>query len=315
MVRFRAAVLLSVGLVSTRLRLVCGNSTSPYVTASANLLPAISPSLQAFRVYELGLQIPKSTCGVQVAHFHFEMIAQACNLQTCTWHPTVVGDTSYQYRGTEPGLVDVSPSAGMINHGNNDVTITIELENIVKLYDRINVTLDNQTCTPKGNPIYIQTDDSAVVSIQVVAPQFPRQASGKLTLKVTVGSFIFTRPWTFLEPPSPMIERDSVRVDGELRDPLWLKKISDSSDRPNPTLQFYISSLSSLYGSAFSELHVFFHGSRQRVETERFANVGADAKLSFQLNIKGMVEGIYNITVRTSDHQFLIILPYITPNP
>ena len=276
--------------------LECGNESSSALPVVSTFVPGMLNLVEAFGVYDLSFQVPASPCGAQAAFFRFQMTREICASENCLWHPNIQGDLRYQYRG--PGIVDVSPSSGMINRGNKRVTVTIVLENVGEMYADVVVALGNQTCTPIGDPVKTIRGDSELVSIQVLAPEFPRAAAGILTLKVSSSSFgPFEVPWQFLAPPEPRVEPESFRVNGEFRSPMWLKKTNSLSTMLDSVIELEISSLSATYDAAFSSLNIWFGGSRSRISNEIFWTVGVNTKISFSLDVEGLSEGLFNMTL------------------
>jgi hypothetical protein len=224
------------------------------------------------------------------------MFKSDCENSSCSWQPDMKGSASFKYRGA--GILDVSPASGMINRGNKRTTITIVLENVGTINGAWHVTLGGFNCTLKGEPVYLQTDDSDLVRLQILSPELPRDSASLQQLVVTMSSSLsFVHLWEYLQPPEPEIDSASFQVNGNLRDPLWLKKTIITSSAQNPKIEFIISSLSSVYGIDFSSLQVWFNESRSRVMNEMFESVGVDVKLSFNLDIRGMPEGLYNMTI------------------
>jgi len=286
-------------------RSACGNKTSLPALAVSKFLPGVLAStVEGFGVYELAFRMPKSPCGAENALLRFEMFQGACRYENCSWQPYVKGIATFEYRG--PGILDVSPASGMINRGNQRIIITIVLENIGTINDMLRVTLGDVNCTLEGPPVQLQTDDSDLVVLQILSPELPRDAPSRQQLVVTISSSLrFQHVWEYLQPPEPQVVT-SFRVDGEMRDVLWLKKTSITASVQDPTIDFDISRLSPKYGIDFSSLQVWFHESRSRVANEMFASVGVNVKLSFTLDIRGLPEGLYNMTVHIILHSKII---------
>jgi hypothetical protein len=273
----------------TTVRTACGNKTS----SPADVVPKFLPGSGA---YDLAFRVPQSPCGAQVSHLRFEMFKSDCENSSCSWQPDMKGSASFKYRG--PGILDVSPASGMINLGNQRISITIVLENVGTINGVWRVTLGGFNCTLKGEPVHLQTDDSDLVILQILSPELPRDSASLQQLVVSTSSSLrFVRLWEYLQPPDPEIDSASFQVDGNLRDPLWLKKTIITSSVQNPKIEFVISSLSSVYGIDFSSLQVWFNESRSRVMNEMFVSVGVHVKLAFNLDIHGITEGLYDMTI------------------
>jgi hypothetical protein len=273
----------------TTVRTACGNNTSSPADVVSKFLPGSG-------TYELAFRVPQSPCGAQVSHLRFEMFKSDCENSRCSWQPDMKGSASFKYRG--PGILDVSPASGMINRGNERISITIVLENVGTINGALRVTLGGFNCTLKGEPVHLQTDESNLVILQILSPELPRDSASLQQLVVSTSSSLrFVHLWEYLKPPDPEIDSASFQVDGNSRDALWLKKTIITSSVQNPKIEFVISSLSSVYGIDFSRLQVWFNESRSRVMNEMFVSVGVHVKLSFNLDIRGMPKGLYNMTI------------------
>jgi hypothetical protein len=198
-----------------------------------------------------------------------------------------------------PGVVDVTPKSGMINYGSDPVVITVVLENIGKNYDNVKVTLKNVTCIQVGRPDEIVVDETqTLVQIRVFAPRLRREDAGVLPLEISGDGFgPFVETWEYLEPPSPSVLMDSIQIDGQPREALWVKQRSLSSTEASPIFQLQLSNLAPKFDTAYSDLQVWFDGSRSRVGLESIYQLGVNAEINFELDTRGMKEGMYNMTV------------------
>jgi hypothetical protein len=190
-----------------------------------------------------------------------------------------------------PGIVDVTPSGARINTGNSEVIITVVLES-VQGNDDIQVTLAGNLCTPVAVTT-MEVDGVKLTNIQVRAPQFSRDMAGMLDLKVSSNSssWEFTRDWEYLEPPTPAIVADSIRINDEWRDPLWVEKNLAAPVEA----EVVISNLSPKFDMEFDQLEVWFDGVLQAAAP--FTTEGTSARVFFSLNTDGLQEDVYNMTI------------------
>ena len=250
----------------------------------------------AIRFYDLSFQTPPSPCGADAVNLRIILrVAKSCAQQNCSWQPDV--DVRFLYRA--PGIVDVTPKSGMINYGSDPVVITVLLENIGKNHHGIKVTLNNITCVQVESPVEIVIDQTqTLVQIQIEAPRLPREDAGLLPLDIrgnAFGPFVYT--WQYLKPPSPSVQMNSIQINGEYREPLWVKQRSSSSTESSPTFQLQLSNLHPKFDTAYSDLQVWFDGSRSRVGLETIQQLNVNAEITFEVDTRGMPAGLYNMTV------------------
>ena len=104
-----------------------------------------------------------------------------------------------------------------------------------------------------------------------------------------------------MEPLAPKILDDSIKINDEHRDPLWVKKVASSAEMSIrlTRVQVDISNLSPRFDTAFDKLEVWFDGSRNLVSGEDFQTQGTSVRLFFDLDAAGLPEGLYNLTIHS----------------
>jgi len=297
----------------TSVSVQCNNGAqSSQVPVSSSLVKSAKVvTVETFQIFELSFDVPASPCDAGVVRFQFHLLRTSCDTSNCLWEPRIEDDYFFQYR--MPGILEVTPSAGMINRGNDKIRVTIVLEGVEDIDDRdLNVTLAGKPCKLLGSPQKVQgAMQTHLWTLQAQMPQFSREMAGMMTLTVLSSRFgPFDREWEFLQPPYPAIA--SIRIDGQERFPLWLKQRSSSSQSSHPSVEVLITDLSSRYDFDFDELHVWVHDSRNYISMEASDQQGDDVTLTFNLDMRGLPAGQYNMTVGILRYNVMQLPPLST---
>ena len=297
-----------------------GNETSASeeVAASVDLVTSgsVATGMQSSQIVQLSFEVPASPCGGTRAgtasvSLRMEISGKA------HWQP-LMKFGMFEYRA--PGIVEVTPPGGYINRGGDIVLITVVLENVDHADDSVRVSLGGRLCQVLEISS-VEASDVSLTNIRFEAPQFPRDRSGILILTVNSSSWesAFSHEWEFMEPLSPKILDDSIKINDEHRDPLWVKKVASSVEVSIrlTRVQVDISNLSPRFDTAFDKLEVWFDGSRNLVSGEDFQTQGTSARLFFDLDAAGLPEGLYNLTIHSiheNDVKYVLVCWVLTIN-
>ena len=292
--------------VRTRIAVTCNDSAlSTWVLASSAEIPSsvTADGMEPYRVYELSFVLPPSPCGPERVNFLVDLEndgLHGCALSNCSsnWRPKMQGLELFQFRN--PGIMEVTPSSGMINRGNEKIIITITLENVgdVSGLSDVGVSLGGNNCTIFSLPSEVGSSETLLIQIKVVAPELPRGDAGLLDLTISSSTFgVFTVPWEFLAPPVPAIVPNSIRVNDENRDDFWFKQVGEFDDGATWSFEIEISALSEKYDTGFDQLMVNVDDYRDRVKVVSLIRQGPNVYLKFDLNVGDLPVGRYNLTL------------------
>jgi hypothetical protein len=162
-------------------------------------------------------------------------------------------------------------------------------------------------CEFVSEPVNSVRESVQRTQINCLAPELPKVLVGTLSLEVVGLSYYeaggvstnlgpFTQDWEFLAPPDPSIDLDSILIDGEQRDPSWVKK-SSSSTQQGTRISLEVANLVAKYESSFDDLHVWFNESRSSTSMLQFTTVGMTTAVSFSLDVGGMDQGFYSLVI------------------
>jgi len=314
-----------------------------HATVIASSTKMLDPNSVSSAIYEVTAEMPKSPdlCGAGEVFIRFfaigneylcdsgtsaieslphkescKQVDQVESAPVPVWEPAI--EMPFEYRGA--GIIDVTPSSGMINVGNDRLILSIIMESIGTYHSFVVTLLANSgqvfPCEIMEGPVNLQ-GSSQLTQIKVMLPELPEEKVGTLSLNVagrrsegdsSINFGPFVEDWEFIAPPSPQIDPESILISREQRDPLWVKKREVQSSLALPMIELTISNLDPKYVTAFDELQVWFDESTSRVGVVSFASQGSSTDLLFSLNVGGMEVGIYTMVVHVKHNGKLLIL-------